>query len=107
MLQDKRQDTAMQVIEAKIKTFTRVEKAFYGSIILSGIILATGIIFMQTRLLQVRSDMAQINQEINAKQLEIDNAEQAVNEMVRETRLLEIAEEAGLTYNDDNVGVAE
>lgn len=107
MLQDKRHDTAMQVIEAKIKTFTRVEKAFYGSIILSGIILATGIVFMQTRLLQVQSDMAQVNQDISSKQLEIDNAKQAVNEMVRKSRLLEIAEEAGLTFNNDNIGVAE
>ncbi|MGT2753521.1 cell division protein FtsL [Streptococcus ovis] len=107
MLQDKRQDTAMQLIEAKIKTFSRIEKAFYGSIVLTGIILAVGIVFMQTRLLQVQTEMAQINQEISAKQLELDDAKQAVNEMVRKSRLLEIAEKAELTYNNDNIGVAE
>lgn len=107
MLEDKRRDLTMQVIEDKIKTFTRVEKAFYGSIVLSGLILAIGIIFMQTKLLQVQSDMASVNQDISVKKLEIEDARQAVNDLVRNARLLEIAEKAGLTLNNDNIGVAE
>ena len=107
MLEDKRRDFTMQVIEDKIKTFTRVEKAFYGSIVLSGLVLAIGIIFMQTKLLQVQSDMASVNQDISVKKLEIEDARQAVNDLVRNARLLEIAEKAGLTLNNDNIGVAE
>ena len=107
MLEDKRRDLTMQVIEDKIKTFTRVEKAFYGSIVLSGLVLAIGIIFMQTKLLQVQSDMASVNQDISVKKLEIEDARQAVNDLVRNARLLEIAEKAGLTLNNDNIGVAE
>ena len=107
MLEDKRRDLTMQVIEDKIKTFTRVEKAFYGSIVLSGLILAIGIIFMQTKLLQIQSDMAGVNQDISVKKLEIEDARQAVNDLVRNARLLEIAEKAGLTLNNDNIGVAE
>ena len=41
MLQETRREATMRVIGDKIKTFDRVEKAFYTSIILSGIILAT------------------------------------------------------------------
>lgn len=107
MLQDRRSDAAMRVISDKIKTFTRVEKAFYGSIVLSGLLLATGIIFMQTRLLQIQSDMAKVNQEVYAKQVEIDDAKQAITELTRSSRLMEIAEKAGLTFNNDNIGVAE
>ena len=107
MLEDKRRDLTMQVIEDKIKTFTRVEKAFYGSIVLSGLVLAISIIFMQTKLLQVQSDMASVNQDISVKKLEIEDARQAVNDLVRNARLLEIAEKAGLTLNNDNIGVAE
>ena len=107
MLEDKRRDMTMRIIEEKIRTFTRVEKAFYGSIVLSGQILAIGIIFMQTKLLQIQSDMASINQDISAKKLEIEDAKQAVNDLVRNARLLEIAEKEGLTLNNDNIGVAE
>ncbi|HEL1585922.1 TPA: cell division protein FtsL [Streptococcus suis] len=106
MLQDNRREATMKVIGNKIKTFSRVEKAFYGSIVVTGLVLAIGIVFMQTRLLQVQSDMARINQEISAKQVEIDDAKQAVNELTRSARLLEIAEKEGLSYNNDNIGVA-
>ncbi|MBO4107882.1 cell division protein FtsL [Streptococcus suis] len=106
MLQDNRREATMKVIGNKIKTFSRVEKAFYGSIVVTGLVLAIGIVFMQTRLLQVQSEMAQINQEISAKQVEIDDAKQAVNELTRSARLLEIAEKEGLSYNNDNIGVA-
>ena len=95
MLEDKRRDMTMRIIEEKIRTFTRVEKAFYGSIVLSGLILAIGIIFMQTKLLQIHSDMASINQDISAKKLEIEDAKQAVNDLVRNARLLVIAEKEG------------
>jgi cell division protein FtsL len=107
MLEDKQRDLTMRVIEDKIKTFTRVEKVFYGSIVISGLILAIGIVFMQTKLLQVQSDMAATNQEISVKLLEIEDAKQAVNDLARKARLLEIAEKEGLTFNNNNIGVAE
>ncbi|MDG3131581.1 cell division protein FtsL [Streptococcus suis] len=107
MLQDKRREATMRAIGAKFKTFTRVEKAFYTSIILSGLALAIGIIFMQTRLLQIHSEMAKVNQEINQKQIEINDAKQAINELTRSARLMEIADKTGLTFNNDNIGVVE
>ncbi|MGT2910390.1 cell division protein FtsL [Streptococcus cameli] len=107
MLQEKRKELTMQVIEAKIKTFNRVEKAFYASIILSGLVLAIGIIFLQTRILQVQSELAKTNQDINAKQVEINDGKQAVHDAIRKETLLEIAEEEGLVYNNNNIGVAE
>ncbi|WP_024406631.1 cell division protein FtsL [Streptococcus suis] len=107
MLQEKRREATMRVIGDKIRTFTRVEKAFYSSIVISGLALAIGIIFMQTRLLQLQSGMAKINQDISQKQIEINDAKQAVNELTRSARLMEIAEKAGLTFNNDNIGVAE
>ena len=107
MLQEKRREATMRVIGDKIRTFTRVEKSFYSSIVLSGLALAIGIIFMQTRLLQLQSSMAKVNQDISQKQIEINDAKQAVNELTRSARLMEIAEKAGLTFNNDNIGVAE
>lgn len=107
MAQDRRRDVALQIIGDKIKTFTRVEKAFYGSIVLAGLLLAIGIIFMQTRLLQIQAEMAKVNQDISQKQIEINDAKQASNELVRSARMMEIAEKQGLVFNNDNIGVAE
>ncbi|HEL1775930.1 TPA: cell division protein FtsL [Streptococcus suis] len=107
MLQEKRREATMRVIGDKIKTFTRVERAFYSSIVISGLALAVGIIFMQARLLQVQSDLAKVNQDISQKQVELNDSKQAKNELTRSARLMEIAEKAGLTFNNDNIGVAE
>ena len=107
MLEDKKRDITLRVIEEKIRVFTRVEKAFYGSIVLSGLILAIGIIFMQTRLLQIQSEMARVNQNISAKQVEIEDSNRAVHDLIRRGRLMEIAKKAELTFNNDNIGVAE
>ncbi len=71
MLQEKRREATMRVIGDKIRTFTRVEKAFYSSIVLSGLALAIGIIFMQTRLLQLQSGMAKVNQDISQNRLKL------------------------------------
>ncbi|HEM6345441.1 TPA: cell division protein FtsL [Streptococcus suis] len=107
MVQEKSREAAMRVIGERFKTFSRIEKAFYSSIVISGLALAVGIIFMQARLLQVQSDLAKVNQDINQKQVELNDSKQAKNELTRSARLMEIAEKVGLTFNNDNIGVAE
>ncbi|MGQ7482976.1 cell division protein FtsL, partial [Streptococcus suis] len=44
---------------------------------------------------------------ISQKQIEINDSKQAINELTRSARLMEIAEKAGLSFNNDNIGVAE
>ena len=46
--------TTGQILQARIQKFSRVEKAFYGAIVLTAVILATSVVFMQTKLLQVQ-----------------------------------------------------
>lgn len=94
-------------INLRLKRFSRVEKAFYGSIVLSGILLAIGIIFFQTRLQQVRIEMADLSSETNAKQVELDEAKQTINELASYAHLMEIAKKAKLTNNNENSGVIE
>ncbi|MDQ0223398.1 cell division protein FtsL [Streptococcus moroccensis] len=102
--EDQNRQAFDQLIRERVKTFTRVEKAFYGSIVLTGIIVAVSIIYMQTNLLQVQSEMTTLKTQLDAKQLEYDEAKQANNELMRYNRLMEIAEEAGLTLNKESTG---
>ena len=107
MVQEKSREAAMRVIGERFKTFSRIEKAFYSSILLSGLLIAISTVFIQARQLQVQSEMARVNQEINQKQIELNDAKQAANELTRSARLMEIAEKYGLTFNNDNIGVVE
>ena len=70
-------------LQERIRRFSRVEKAFYGSIILTAIVLAVSIIFMQTRILQVQSELTNLNTELKTKETELEDVQQEVNELTR------------------------
>ena len=89
-------------LQDRIRRFTRVEKAFYGSIVLTGIILAVSIIFMQTRILQVQSDLTNLNMELKTKETELEDIRQEVNELTRYERLSKLASSQGMTLQKEN-----
>ena len=103
---DKRETTS-QLLQARIKRFSRVEKVFYLSIAFTALVLAVSIIFMQTRLLQVQSDLTKINAQIEEKKTELDDAKQEVNELIRSERLTGIADSQELQLNNENIRSAE
>lgn len=92
------------LIKERVKTFSPVEKTFYGSIILTAVVVAVSIIYMQTQLLQIQSQMTELKTKMDVKQLEYDEAKQAFTELTRSNRLMEIAEEADLKLDKDNTG---
>lgn len=100
---EKKRESAAQMIQRQISQFTRVEKAFYGSIVLTAIILAVCIVFMQTKLLQVQQDMTEINSQINQKQTQLNDAKQEVNELGRKSRLAELASSQSMTQQNGNL----
>ena len=89
-------------LQDRIRRFTRVEKAFYGSIVLTGIIPAVSIIFMQTRILQVQSDLTNLNTELKTKETELEDIRQEVNELTRYERLSKLASSQGMTLQKEN-----
>ena len=80
-------------LQDRIRRFTRVEKAFYGSIVLTGIILAVSIIF---------SDLTNLNTELKTKETELEDIRQEVNELTRYERLSKLASSQGMTLQKEN-----
>ena len=101
------QETRGQQLQSRIKKFTRIEKAFYASIILTAIIIAVSVVFMQTKLLQVQRDLTTVNSKIEAKRTELDDAKQEVNELIRSERLSKLASSQEMTQNNENIRTAE
>ena len=99
---DKRETTS-QLLQARIKRFSRVEKAFYISIAITAIVLALSVVYMQTKLLQVQNDLTIVNTKIEEKKTELDDAKQEVNELVRSDRLARIANSQELKLNNENI----
>ena len=103
---DKRETTS-QLLQARIKRFSRVEKAFYLSIAITALVLAISVVYMQTKLLQVQSELTTVNAQIEEKKTELDDAKQEVNELIRSERLKEIADKKDLKLNNENIRTAE
>ena len=92
--------TRTQVLQDHFRRFSRVEKAFYGSIVLTAVILAISIVFMQTRILQVQSELTDLNTE--AKKTELADVRQEVNELTRYDRLSQLASSQGMKLQKEN-----
>ncbi|HHK5585417.1 TPA: cell division protein FtsL [Streptococcus mutans] len=103
MTNEKRSEALSQALQKRIKTFTRLEKAFYGAIIITAITLAVSIIYLQSRSLQTQQEISHLNSQINDRETEYNNAKQEVNELSRYDRIAEIAQKAGLTVQKDNI----
>ena len=99
--------TTSQLLQARIKQFSRVEKAFYLSIAITALILAVSVVYMQTKLLQVQSELTTVNNQIEEKKTELDDVKQEVNELIRSERLTGIADSQELQLNNENIRSAE
>ena len=92
-----RNEAIAKALKRRIRKFSRIEKAFYGSIILTAI----------SRNLQVQQQITDLNSQITEVQTNYDNAKQEVNELSSRDRVEQIAQNAGLTSQQDNIKQVE
>ncbi|MBF7094680.1 cell division protein FtsL [Streptococcus sp. HF-1907] len=103
MSNEKRSEAITKALQKHVRIFSRIEKIFYGSIIITAITMAVGIIFLQSRSLQVKQEINSLNSQINEEQTAYNNAKQEVNELSNRDRITKIAQNAGLTINNSNI----
>lgn len=94
-------------LQDRVRQLSRIEKSFYLSIIVTGIIIAISVIFLQSRQQQLEQDITSMNRDIANMQTELNNAKQEVNELTRYERISEIAQSAGLTVSNNNIQAVE
>lgn len=102
-----RNEAISNALKRRIRKFSRIEKVFYGSIILTAITMAVSIIYLQSRNLQVQQEITNLNTQISDMQTDYDNAKQEVNELTSRDRIEQIAGNAGLTSQQDNIKQVE
>lgn len=102
-----RNEAISNALKRRIRKFSRIEKVFYGAIILTAITMAVSIIYLQSRNLQVQQEITNLNSQISNMQTDYDNAKQEVNELTSRDRIEQIAGNAGLTSQQDNIKQVE
>lgn len=103
MNNEKRTQAISNALQKRIRTFSRIEKAFYSTIIITAIIMSVSIIYLQSRRLQLQQDITSLNSQISDKKIELNNAKQEVNELTRRDRIVDIANKGGLSNRNDNI----
>lgn len=89
-------------LQDQFRKFSRIEKAFYGSVVVTAIVLAVSIVFMQTKLLQVDRDLTEVNTQIEAEQTELADIKQEVTELTRYERLSQLANSQDMKHQKEN-----
>ena len=102
-----RNEAIAKALKRRIRKFSRIEKAFYGSIILTAITMAISIIYLQSRNLQLQQEITSLNSKISDKQTDYNNAKQEVSELSGRERVEQIAGDAGLSSQQDNIKQVE
>lgn len=90
-----------------MRTFNRIEKVFYGTVILTAIIMAISIVYLQSRNLEVQQEITNLNSQISDVQTEYNNAKQEVNELTSRDRIQKIARQEGLSSQQNNIKQVE
>lgn len=104
----KRQQEALtRALQKRIRTFTRIEKALYFSIVFTAIVMAISVVYLQSRNQQVQQEITDLKSKISQQNTLYNNAKQEVNELARHDRVSAIAEKAGLSIQNGNVQKVE
>lgn len=107
MNNETRTQAISSALQKRIRTFSRIEKAFYSAMIITAITMAVSIIYLQSRRLQLQQDITTLNSQITDKKTELNNAKQEVNELSRRDRIVDIAGKGGLSNRNDNIKKVE
>lgn len=87
----------------KKQFFCKFERFMYKLCIAIIVLLIVGIVCGQTTLAQVNLEVQKLTKDVDAVRNTNDSLEMKIDEMTSFSRIKEISEEYGLTYNSDNI----
>ncbi|WP_165003116.1 MULTISPECIES: cell division protein FtsL [unclassified Enterococcus] len=87
----------------RLKQISVLEKIAIASVTIAVVALAVLTVMLRTNISGVEKEITSIQTEINDKKQEKMSLEQEKNELSRTERIKQIAEEKGLSINDDNL----
>lgn len=103
MTTDKRSEEIQRLVQERIRTFSRLEKFFYLTLVVTGIIMAISVVYMQIRHQEIQQEIADLNNKINAKHDELNDAKQEVNELTRLDRITAIVDKSDIKTQNGNL----
>jgi cell division protein FtsL len=85
----------------------KFEKLIYVFTFLLLVASPFGVVFFQTTLSKVNIDVERTKKEIRIQEKKNESLEMKINELASLDKIIEVAQEQGLSYNNDNIKTVE
>ena len=87
----------------RIKKMGRLERTFYSLVVLMLISFPFTVIFMQATLSRINVQVEQVKKEIRTQEKKNQSLSMKINELASLDKIIEVAHEQGLSYNNNNI----
>ena len=87
----------------KIKKISRFEKAFYGLFWTLLVSFPFAVVFLQASLSNINVQVEQVKKEIKTQEKKNQSLSMKINELASLDKIIEVAHEQGLSYNNNNI----
>ncbi len=87
----------------KVVKIGRFEKLFYTFTVLLLVALPFMVVFLQATLSKVNVQVEQVKKEIRKQEKKNESLSMKINELASLDKIIEVAHEQGLSYNNDNI----
>ena len=87
----------------RIKKLGRIEKAFYTFVVFLVIASPFAIVFLQATLSNINVQVEQVKKEIKTQEKKNQSLSMKINELASLDKIIEVAHEQGLSYNNNNI----
>ena len=87
----------------KIKKIGKLEKAFYTFVFFLVVSFPFAIVFLQATLSNINVQVEKVKNEIKTQEKKNQSLSMKINELASLDKIIEVAHEQGLSYNNNNI----
>ena len=87
----------------KTKKLGRIERTFYSLVIFLMISSPFAVVFLQATLSKINVQVEQVKREIKTQEKKNQSLSMKINELASLDKIIEVAHEQGLSYNNNNI----
>ena len=87
----------------RVKKLGRIEKAFYTLVVFLVISFPFAIVFLQATLSKINVQVEQVKKEIKTQEKKNQSLSMKINELASLDKIIEVARDQGLSYNNNNI----
>jgi cell division protein FtsL len=87
----------------RIKKIGRIERAFYSLVVFVVISFPFAVVFLQATLSRINVQVEQVKKEIRTQEKKNQSLSMKINELASLDKIIEVAHEQGLSYNNNNI----